>query len=209
MAAKAYTVGICGGSASGKTYVLQQLQQAFLPEQLMLISQDNYYKPIDEIAPEPDGSTNWDLPQALNLQLIREHIEALLAGKRFTVPEYGFNNPEHVPKDIDYYPAPLIAVEGHFIFHDPQLNDILDLKIFVEAEEHIKLIRRIRRDTNERNIDLDYVFWQYEHQVIPTYKRYVEPYKNEADIILPNNGQLETGLHVIVNHLQAQLATGG
>lgn len=205
---KRYVVGIAGGSASGKTYVLNQLITSFRPDELTLISLDNYYLPRHKQQVDPSsGEVNWDQPAALDLDLCLRHLERLVKGRGASVKEYTFNNPAIVPRTIRYTPTPIIVIEGLYVFNDPRIRDLLDLKVFIDAEEHVKLARRIRRDMIERSADLEFVLKQYEEHVVPMYHRHVEPYKYNSDIILPNSSVQGKGVEVLVSHLKSQLHT--
>lgn len=202
---KPYIVGIAGGSASGKTFVLRRLLDSFKPHELTLVSLDNYYRPIEDQQPNEDGMINWDQPTALDLDKCKRHLSRLIKGRKASVKEWTFNNPLVTPRKIVYRPAPLIVVEGLFVYNNEHLRRLFDLKVFIDAEEHIKLSRRIRRDTVERNIPLDEVLDQYASHVVPMYHLHVEPFKYSCDIILPNNSILGKGVDVIVSHMQAEL----
>lgn len=205
---KPYLVGITGGSASGKTYFLRALMSHFAPEDICLVSQDNYYK---EIAAQPldhKGIENFDLPESLDSELYTEHIKHLLSGKDVTIKEYNFNKKDVPDTFITYKPAPVIIVEGIFVYHYPEVARMLDLKLYIDATETVKIKRRIARDNQERGYDLDDVLYRYEYHVMPTYKRYIEPYKDMADIVVPNNHNFDRALEVIVDHLKAKITWG-
>jgi len=200
---KPYLIGICGGSASGKTHLVKQLLLLLPRKRVTFISQDNYYHDLEEQVREPDGSVNFDHPRAVNLELLLVHLKQLLAGERVSVREYHFNNPEKIGKEtwLTYPPSEVIIVEGMFVFHQPEVNDLFNLRVFVEADEHTKLIRRIRRDQRERGFELDDVLDVYARHVVPMYRRFVEPYKHEADIVLMSNERYLSGLKMLVNHV--------
>ncbi len=202
---KPYVVGIAGGSASGKTYLLSQLLAAFTPQQLTLMSLDNYYKPASEQPRNAEGEINWDQPQALDLELCKRHLSRLIKGRRASVQEWTFNNPNATPRTLQYLPAPILVLEGLFVYNDPELRRLFDLKVFIDAEEHVKLSRRIRRDLVERNSSLEEILSLYETHVVPMYHQHVEPFKYACDLILPNNSVLGKGVEVLVSHLRLHL----
>lgn len=206
---KPYIVGICGGSASGKTYVLQRLLATFSPDQVALISQDNYYKPFENQRKEHDGLVNFDHPDSLDLAAFARDLHTLIEGGEISLTEYTFNNHDVVPRVFNYRPTPVIVVEGLFIFHLPELAEQIDLKIFVEADEHIKLARRLRRDVAERNYTFDETLRDYERFVAPMYKKYVEPTKNSCDLIIQNNVRVDTAVKVLMDHLHLVLDRQG
>ncbi|WP_194776013.1 uridine kinase [Pararhodonellum marinum] len=201
---KPYIVGITGGSASGKTLFLEKLLNSFESSQICLISQDNYYKarhlqPIDD-----KGVHNFDTPHSIDFEQYAEDIRQIQKGKTITRQEYTFNNPNKTPKILSFSPAPVVVVEGIFVLYYPELADLLDLKIFIDAKDYIKLKRRIVRDKVERGYDLDDVLYRYEKHVMPTYEKYIEPFKHDADIIIPNNRSFEKALEVIKTYLKAK-----
>ena len=202
---KPYIVGITGGSASGKTMFLKNLVAAFKPNDICLISQDNYYKPLEQQTVDEEGVHNFDIPSSIDFEAFKKDIIAIRSGKSVARPEYTFNNPDKIPDVITLNPAPIVIVEGIFVFYNPEILDLIDLKIFIDAEEHVKLKRRIVRDKVERGYDLEDVLYRYERHVAPTYEKYIKPYKSEADIIVPNNHHFKNGLEVLVAFLDRKL----
>jgi uridine kinase len=146
------------------------------------------------------------MPQSINSEEYGRDVAQLKAGQMVSRKEYTFNNPNVEPATLTFVPAPIIVVEGIFVFHYPEVTRHLDLKVYIDAEEHIKLKRRIIRDRVERGYDLEDVLYRYEKHVAPTYTKFIEPFKNEADVIVPNNSSFERGLKVLVDHLKAKLA---
>jgi uridine kinase len=192
-----YVIGITGGSASGKTFFLHSLLSHFSEDQVCLISQDNYYKTLDAVPIDENGVENFDLPAAIDFETYANHITDLKNGKTVYQKEYAFNNPNALPKMLEFKPCPIIVVEGIFVFHSLEVSNLLDLKVFIDAKEHIKIKRRIIRDNNERGYDLDDVLYRWENHVAPTYEKYIEPTKCDADIIINNNKHFENGLKIL------------
>ncbi|MFN3851929.1 MAG: uridine kinase [Spirosomataceae bacterium] len=203
---KPYIVGITGGSASGKTYFLHSLLESFSESEICLISQDHYYKTQAFVPKDENGVENYDLPEAIDFELFSKHIEQLKRGEEVHQKEYVFNNPNIVPKTLVFKPAPIIVVEGIFVFHSAEINKLLDLKVFIDAKEHIKIKRRIIRDNNERGYDLTDVLYRWENHVSPTYEKYIEPTKYEADIVINNNKHFYNGLSILTSFLKDKLA---
>ena len=201
-----FVLGVTGGSASGKTHFLKQLLAQLRPEDVCLMPADNYYKTIDQVPLDANGIQNFDLPAALDSALYRQHIEAVKDGQTIQKQEYTFNNPNVVPKMLTFSPAPIILIEGIFVFYFAEVAKLIDLKVFVDAQEHIKLKRRIQRDAIERGYDLDDVLYRYEHHVAPTYDLYVKPGAQEADIVINNNASFDRALEVLSIYLQAKVA---
>jgi uridine kinase len=205
MTTQPYIVGITGGSASGKTSFLRGLFSAFRETDICLISQDNYYRPIHEIAVDDQGIHNFDLPETIDHHRYAEHIEALRRGETIYQPEYLFNKPDVVPELLEFRPAPIIVVEGIFVFHFRELADQMDLKVFIDAKNSIKLERRVKRDAEERGYDLDDVMYRWKYHVKPTYRQFIKPYRAEADLVIPNNIHYQKGLDVLIAFLKAKV----
>ncbi len=202
---KPYIVGITGGSASGKTFFLHQLLESFSKEEICLISQDNYYRTQEFVPKDKNNIENYDLPEAIDFELYAQHINDLKNGKTVQHNEYVFNNPNIIPKVLTFKPAPIIVVEGIFVFHSPEVSNLLDLKVFIDAKEHVKIKRRIIRDNNERGYDLTDVLYRWENHVAPTYDKYIDPTKYDADIIINNNTHFEKGLAILTAFLKDKL----
>lgn len=202
---KPYIVGITGGSASGKTFFLHKLLDSFSKDEVCLISQDNYYKSQKYVPKDENGVENYDLPEAIDFDLYAHHIEELKNGNVVHQKEYVFNNPDVVPKTLVFNPAPIIVVEGIFVFHSHHVSRLLDLKVFIDAKEYIKIKRRIVRDNDERGYDLADVLYRWENHVAPTYEKFIEPTKYDADIIINNNHHFENGLAILTNFLRTKL----
>ena len=204
---KPYILGISGGSASGKTFLLSQLLQQFPKDTVTLISQDNYYRELVDQARTPEGLVYFDHPDSLDLDRFVGDIQRLIKGETIQVKEYTFNNPERIPEIFTYKPAPIIIVEGLFIFHKEEMARLIDLKVFVDAAEHIKLARRLRRDSTERGYSVESILRDYEKFVAPMYQKFVAPAREESDIVVMNNHHMYKAIRVIINHLNAILKT--
>ncbi len=200
-----YIVGISGASGSGKTSVLRELLRNFSNEEVCLVSQDNYYKPRHEQEADERGVLNFDLPTSLNLEEYIRDIAMLKSGAKVVREEYTFNKADKTPQIFTFLPAPVIIVEGLFLFHEPDLKNLFDLKVFIDVEDHIRLKRRIIRDNDERGYPLDDVLYRYEYHVFPAYQKYIMPYKYEVDMIIPNNHHFEKGVEVLVAFLREKI----
>lgn len=200
-----YIIGICGGSASGKTYLLERILSRFPKEKCTLISQDNYYKNREAQIKDEEGLVNYDHPDSLDLDKFVADIKSLMAGKTLHVQEYTFNNPDKVPQIFTYHPTPIIILEGLFVFHKPELNRLMNLKLFVDADEHVRFSRRLRRDVQERNYSFDETIRDYNKFVAPMYAKFVAPTQKECDFIIPNNHNMDTAIEVIISYLNTIL----
>lgn len=205
MGRKHYVVGIAGGSASGKTSFLHQLK-ASLPEgSVSIISQDNYYRPKSEQEIDENGEVNFDLPTSIDKDAFLADIQKLLNKESIRFHEYTFNNSERDPKEIVVQPAPILVVEGLFVFHYPEIRRLLDLRIYLDVLEDIKLQRRIKRDRDERGYPEAVVRYQWEHHVLPSFKKFLKPYRDDSHIIITNNITFDKGLTVLSDHLHYRL----
>ncbi len=200
-----FLIGITGGSGSGKTTFIRQLRDGLDCSQVSYLSMDDYYLPRDQQKVDARGVINFDRPKSIYRNEFVRDLKKLCAGKTITRQEYVFNNEQATPKQIIVNPAPVIIVEGLFVFHYKELRKMLDLRIFLHAKDNLKVIRRIKRDQIERNYPLDDVLYRYEHHVLPSYEKYVEPYISKADIIVNNNTDFNMGLQVVRAFVETKL----
>lgn len=205
MKVKPYLVGIAGGSASGKTSFLMDLKNSLPPKTVSIITQDNYYLPIHEQQRDDKGEVNFDLPTSIDREKFHADLEHILNWEPLTIKEYTFNNDEKVPGLITIEPRPIIIMEGLFIFHFEEIRKALDLRVFIDVREHKMLERRIKRDFDERGYTEDSVRYQWENHVVPSYKKYLKPYRDDSHIVVTNNSHYTKGLDVITNHLRSKL----
>lgn len=203
---KPYIIGICGGSASGKTFLLNQLLNQFTEEQVTLVSQDNYYRPLEDQHRDEEGLVNFDHPDSVDLDKLHADLKALMEGKTLHIKEYTFNNPKVHARTLELRPNPIIILEGLFVYYRQDLAQLIDLKVFVEADEHVKLTRRLRRDHTERGYTIESILRDYDKFVAPMYHRFVAPSKQIADLIVLNNRRMYKAIQVLIHHLHAILA---
>jgi uridine kinase len=201
-----YTIGITGGSGSGKTFFINSLASRFNENELCLISQDHYYHPRETQKEDERGVKNFDLPESIDFKQFQLDIQTLKRGEVLKKQEYTFNNPNANPKTLEFKPAPIIIIEGLFVQYFPDIEKELDLKIFIEAKDYLKLSRRIRRDNEERGYDLDDVLYRYQNHVMPIYESLIGPLKHRADIVIPNNSKFDNALDLITLAIRAKLA---
>lgn len=205
-----YVIGVTGGSGAGKTQFLNWIKNAVRSDQLCMVSQDNYYKNRTTNNAEENKIKNFDDPSAIEVDQFAHDLQQLKKGLKISRQEYTFNNPVKSPKLLEFMPAPIIIVEGIFVFHLTEISDLLDLKIFIDAKEHLKFHRRIARDQLERGYPLEDILYKYTNHVAPAYEKYIEPYRHEADLIIPNNkiyqqGEIPTAVEVIIAYLKSKL----
>lgn len=206
---KPYIIGITGGSGSGKTLFLKQLLEGFDGRHVTCISQDDYYRPREYQLVDKNGELNFDRPESIDYEHFAADLKALSEGKSIQKDEYTFNNPNAEAKVLVRKSAPVILVEGIFIFHYKKIAELIDLKIFIDARDYVKLQRRLKRDREERGYDADDVLYKYENHIMPSYQKYIEPYKESADLVVPNNKDFDKALHVIKSAIKSKIMTEG
>lgn len=187
---KPYIIGIAGGSGAGKTLFLKRIQAYFNAENISVISQDNYYRPAHEQVRDENGEINFDRPEGIDHEAFLKDIEALSGNKLVQRREYMFNQPGVTGKNIIIKPAPLIIVEGLFIFHFPEIRNLLDLKIFIDAHHETRWERRLKRDHHERGLSHETIHYQWNNHVVPAFDMYLLPYKADTDMVIENNGTI-------------------
>ncbi len=202
---KPFIIGIAGGSGSGKTTFKKKLAELFDDTELCVISQDEYYKTDNAQVIDENGVTNYDLPTSIDNAAFTEAVQQLIDGKTVTREEYTYGNPDIVPKMFVFKPAPVIFVEGLFVFHHSSINDMLDFRIFVDAKDVFKVARRIRRDAVERGYDLTDVLYRYENHVMPSFDKYIAPYRDACDIIVNNNTNFEKSIDMVAAYIRSVL----
>lgn len=184
-------IGICGGSGSGKTTLLKRIEEEFKDKNPSVFSMDNYYFSIEKQQLDKNGIVNFDLPTALNKNLLTEDLMKLASGQTIEVKEYHFNAPPNKNVLITLDPSELIIVEGLFLFHYEEIRSVLDFSIFVDVDPKIQLDRRIYRDQETRGYSYSDIIYQWENHVIPCYENYLLPYKSSSDFIFRNNQDAE------------------
>ncbi|QMU65919.1 MAG: uridine kinase [Flavobacteriaceae bacterium] len=180
-------IGIAGGTGSGKTTVVNQIINELPVDEVCVISQDSYYKTTDHLSYEERNRINFDHPGAIDFDLITTHLKALKAGKAIQQPVYSFVAHNRTKDTVTVHPGKVIIVEGILVFNNEVLRNLFDIKIFIHADADERLIRRIRRDISERGRDINEVLKRYQDTLKPMHEQFIEPTKNVADIIIPNN----------------------
>ena len=180
-------IGIAGGTGSGKTTVVNQIINELPEDEVCVISQDSYYKATDNISYEERIKINFDHPRAIDFDLLETHISDLKSGKIIQQPIYSFKTHNRTKDSIETHPRKVVIIEGILIFNSKKLLDLFDIKIFVHADADERLIRRVRRDIKERGRDIDEVLDRYKDTLKPMHQQFIEPTKNFADIIIPND----------------------
>lgn len=191
-------IGIAGGSGSGKTSFLRDLMSHFTQTQVALVSQDNYYYPKEMQHLDENGQRNFDLPESIDRMHFFDDMMKLVRGESIEKMEYNFNNPSWVPKKIIVEPAPVIIMEGLFVFYYQEIWDRLDYKVYIDVHHEERLQRRIRRDAEERAFPEHQVLYQWNNHVRPAEEKYLEPFANRCNLIVDNNEHYANGLSELI-----------
>ena len=201
---KSLVIGIAGGSGSGKTTLLKNIIGTFGPA-ITVISHDNYYKRHYEMTDEERCKLNYDEPAAFETDLMVRQLEQLRRGEEILCPVYDFTVHNRSDETMLIKPEKVIIVEGILIFENKALRDLMDIKIFVDADADIRICRRIKRDVNKRGRSLESVITQYQETVKPMHEKYVEPSKKYADIVVPEGGKNTVALDMITGCIRRHL----
>ena len=197
-------IGIAGGTGSGKTTITNQIKER-LGADVTVITHDNYYNAQHEMTLEERSLVNYDHPDAYETSLLIEHLAALRRGETVEVPVYDFSISDRTDQTTTVAPSRVIIVEGILIFVDKELRDLMDVKVFVDADADVRILRRILRDVKERGRSLESVVNQYLATVKPMHELFVEHSKKYADVIIPTGGQNIVALDMLVNRIETHL----
>lgn len=198
-------IGIAGGTGSGKTTVVDQILNQLSADEICVISQDSYYKQTDDLSYEQRTKINFDHPKAIDFDLLVKHLKELKKGNVIEQPVYSFVTHNRLKDTLKTHPRKVIIVEGILIFNNVELRDMFDIKIFVHADADERLIRRLRRDIKERGRDLDEVLNRYQDTLKPMHQQFIEPTKNYADIIIPNDKQNTVAIDIVKTVINQKL----
>ncbi len=202
-------IGVAGGTGSGKTTVAREILKRAGTHQISLIQHDAYYKDLSNLPEAQRALHNFDHPDALDNELLIEHLKALKAGQPIEMPIYDFKTHTRTARTQTVYPHRVILVEGILIFADERLRRLMDVKIFVDTDADIRFIRRLQRDIAERGRTMESVIHQYLSTVRPMHQRFVEPSKRYADIIIPEGGFNEVAMDMIAARIKSLLDHAG
>lgn len=205
---KPLIIGVAGGSGSGKTTVVQHIIDTIGKENILLIQHDSYYRDLKHLSFEERTEQNFDHPSSLETELMIRHLKALQEGYQVEVPIYDFS--EHIRKDETRLvePKKIILIDGILIFTEKELRELMNIKLYVDTDDDIRLLRRIQRDIVERDRELENVLTQYKKHVRPMHLEFVEPTKRYADIIIPHGGENKVALDMVNALIQDRLQYG-
>jgi len=201
-------LGIVGGSGSGKTSIAQELLRRMEAQGLdaLLLDMDAYYAPLEVVkARFHGGPINWDHPHAFDLELMASHLKALAQGQAIRKPIYDFKTSDRVGWEEPLHPGQVVVLEGLLLFALPELREQMDVKIFVDTDADIRILRRIQRDTSERGRTIESVIEQYLKSVRPMHLEFVEPSKRWADLIVPVGVENTTAMDMLLHHVVGRL----
>lgn len=199
---KPILIGITGGTGSGKSTVAKEIYNKFSEDCIAMIEQDSYYKDQSHLSLEDRIKTNYDHPDAFDNELLVKHLEGLLNGEIIEKPIYDFSIHNRKKETIKVQPKEIIIVEGILVLEDPDLRNILDIKIYVDTDADVRIIRRLVRDINERGRTVDSVINQYLSVVRPMHMQFTEPTKRYADIIIPEGGHNKVAIDILVANIK-------
>jgi uridine kinase len=199
------TIGIAGGTGSGKTTISNQIVQQVGRQNLVSLSEDAYYRNLEDLPLTQQAIYNFDHPDSIETDLLIEHLHRLRAYQPIELPVYDFVHHARTGQTIHIEPRPVILVEGILVLAEPQLRELFDVKIFVDTDADIRFIRRLQRDIAERGRTVDFVIQQYVTAVRPMHMEFVEPSKRYADIIIPEGGMNTVALDMVIARIESLL----
>lgn len=197
-------VGIAGGSASGKTTIVNRIKENF-GEEIVVISHDSYYKAHDELSYEDRTKLNYDHPSSFDTERMVEDVKKLKNNEEVDIPVYDYTIHNRSSQTVHIIPKPVIILEGILILENQELRNLMDIKVYVDADADERLMRRMKRDMVERARSVESVLAQYAETVKPMHEQFIEPSKKYADIIIPRGGENLTGIHILQEHLKLML----
>ncbi len=199
-------IGICGGTGSGKTTVANRILESVSKDEVVFLQQDSYYRDLDQLPVDFRQVANFDHPDAIDNDLLVEHLRALKAGRAVEVPLYDFKTHSRRPETLHVEPQPIIIIEGILIFAEQRLLDEMDIRVYVDTPDDIRFIRRLSRDVAERGRTVESVIEQYLNTVRPMHTQFVEPSKRCADVIIPEGGHNLVSIGRISGRIRERLA---
>ncbi|MFN3763369.1 MAG: uridine kinase [Anaerolineae bacterium] len=198
-------IGVAGGTGSGKTTVAMKILERVGAEHVAYIPHDAYYRDLSHLPPEERSRINFDHPDSLETELLVQHLQQLKAGQAVEIPVYDFTTHTRTAQTRRVNPAPVILVEGILVFAEPALRELFDVKLYVDTDADIRLIRRIQRDVRERGRSVESVIQQYLTTVRPMHLEFVEPSKRYADVIIPEGGFNEVAIEMVAARIRGLL----
>ncbi len=202
-------IGLAGGSGSGKTLVARTIVRELGTDRVVIIDQDSYYKNLEDIPLRDRDARNFDHPDAFDNELLKRHVRELLDGHPIAQPIYDYSEHRRLPETRQVGEHDVIVLEGILIFTDAELRELMDIKLFIDADADIRFIRRLRRDLIERGRSADSIIRQYEESVRPMHLQFVEPSKRHADVIIPEGGHNKVAIDLMKTKIRELLRERG
>jgi uridine kinase len=199
-------IGIAGGTGAGKTLVAQSIAEDLGQDNVLLIEQDSYYQDLHDIPLGERENRNFDHPDAFDRRLLSRHLETILAGGQIDIPVYDMRTHTRLPEALRTKARPIVILDGLLILEDPSLRQMMDIKIYVDADPDVRFIRRLKRDLTERGRTLDSIIRQYESSVRPMHLQFVEPSKRYADLVIPEGGYNVVAIDLLKTKIRALLS---
>jgi uridine kinase len=201
--AKPVIIGVAGGSGSGKTTVVREIVAALGPGHVTVVQHDSYYRDRSGMSPAERSAVNYDHPDALETSLLVDHVRTLLAGEPVRVPVYDFATHTRTAETVEVLPRSTVIVEGILVLADPDLRDLMDIRVFVDTDADLRMVRRLKRDVAKRGRSMESVVSQYLETVRPMHLEFVEPSKRHAHVIIPEGGQNLVGVDMLITKIRS------
>jgi uridine kinase len=209
MSSRRILIGIAGGSGSGKTLVARTIVRELGSDRVVIIDQDSYYRNLEDVPFRDREARNFDHPDAFDNDLLKEHIRDLLAGRPVEQPVYDYAQHRRLAETRRIGEHLIVVLEGILIYVDPELRELMDIKLFIDADADVRFIRRLRRDLIERGRSVDSIIRQYEESVRPMHLQFVEPSKRHADLIVPEGGHNKVAIDLVKTKIRELLRERG
>ena len=201
-------IGICGGTGSGKTTLTERLRTALSPRKVVVLEQDHYYKDLRNLPPRDRARRNYDHPDSVDMALMIENVRNLRAGRPINRPTYDFVHHQRETRLLRVRPRAAVIIEGILVFQNKALRDLMDIKVFVDADPDLRFIRRLLRDVRERGRTLDSVVEQYLATVRPMHAEFIEPARHYADVVIPEGGQNQAAIDLLIQMIRSRMENG-
>ncbi len=199
-------LGIAGGTGSGKTTVARAIVERVGPQRVAYLDHDSYYRDLSHLEVDARRQVNFDHPSAYETELLVEHVQALREGRAVEKPVYSYTGSVRLQETVRVEPRPLVVVEGILVLESIPLRALMDVKIFIDTDDDVRLMRRLRRDIRERGRSLDQVLGQYEATVRPMHLTFVSPTRRHADVVIPRGGKNRVAIEMVADGLKRRLA---
>jgi uridine kinase len=201
----ALVIGICGGTGSGKTTLTARIEAALSRRKVVVLQQDHYYKDLRNLRPQERARQNYDHPDSVDMPLMVEHVSQLRAGRPIDRPIYDFVHHCRDARLLRVRPRPAVIIEGILVFQNKALRDLMDIKVFVDADADLRFIRRLLRDVRERGRTVDSVVGQYLKTVRPMHTEFIEPSRHYADIVIREGNQNQVAIDLLIQNIRSRI----